>query len=176
MKKSVLALVLLAASFNFAFVSKVFSASTDPAFTEIWAYLMKGEERFLNQNYGITDIGYFAGEIDNFGKLTGVPNRSKIANFNGRIHLVIAQVSNRALTHFALDPQYNIREKLIDDIVKATQNFDGLQIDFELVAPQDREYFYTFLIALKERISPKPLSIAIGARTKYVDDAYEYEK
>ncbi|MDR2708569.1 MAG: hypothetical protein LBC07_01140, partial [Elusimicrobiota bacterium] len=27
-----------------------------------------------------------------------------------------------------------------------------------------------------ERISPKPLSIAIGARTKYVDDAYEYEK
>ena len=145
-------------------------------FDEIWVYLMKGEEQFFKPEYPITDIGYFSAEIDAFGNLVGIPQRAKIKNFAGRTHLVIAQVNNRALTHFAIDPKFPIRAKLIEDIIKAARDFDGLQIDFEVVPKEDRENFYSFLRSLKSRLGRKPLSVAIGARTKYVSDAYEYDK
>ncbi|MDR2860714.1 MAG: hypothetical protein LBV66_02635, partial [Elusimicrobiota bacterium] len=127
-------------------------ADQSVSFNEIWGYLMKGEEKFLSLDYPITDIGYFSAEINSFGNLVGVPNRSKIQDFQGKVHLVVAQVSNRALTHFAIDPRYSVRNKLIEDIVKATEPFDGLQIDFELVPTEDRENFYSFLSVLKNRI------------------------
>ncbi|MDR2772145.1 MAG: glycoside hydrolase [Elusimicrobiota bacterium] len=143
-------------------------------FNEIWAYLMSGEEQFFNVSYPITDLAYFAGEIDNFGKLSKVPKRSTLKNYKGRVHLVIAQVSNRALTHFALSSEFPLRKDLINDIGEAAKDYDGLQIDFELVNVKDKEDFYSFLKALKKKIGKKPLSVAVGARTKYIDDAYEY--
>jgi spore germination protein YaaH len=148
----------------------------DLFFSEVWAYLMEKEESFLKPSYPITDIGYFAAEINYAGKLISVPDRSKIKNFSGRVHLVVAQTNNRSLTHFVLDPSFRLRDKLIDDIVRAIRNYDGLQIDFEQVASADRINFYSFLAELKRRIGGKTLSVALGARTKYLNDAYEYEK
>jgi len=145
-------------------------------FEEIWAYVTTSDENSFKPTYPITDIGYFAAEINSFGKLVNVPNRKKIKGFSGRVHLVVAQVSNRALTHFAIDPSLPIRDVLIEDILKAASSFDGVQIDFEHVAPQDRYNFYSFLFQLKSGLGDKPLSIALGARTKYLDDAYEYAK
>jgi hypothetical protein len=128
-------------------------------FNEIWAYLMYGEEKIFDTKYPITDIGYFAVSLNDFGELLGVPDRSKLIGFNGRVHLVIALVfgGDKAKTHFALDPKFPIRKKLIKDILKATEKFDGLQIDFEQIHERDAENFYSFLEILKKRIGKKLL-------------------
>ncbi len=145
-------------------------------FSEIWAYLMSGEEKAYTSGLPISDIGYFGAGISSFGKLTDVPNRANIRGFNGRVHLVVAQVTNRALTHFCIDPELPIRNQLINDIAAAAVPYDGVQIDFELVPPEDSEHYYSFLSELKARIGRKILSVAIPARTRYVKDAYEYER
>lgn len=163
-----------------AFLLLVFSpllfASSPVEFTEVWAYLLAGEERFLDDLLPITDIGYFGAGLDNFGRLTGVPDRSKISSWQGRVHLVIAEVSNPALSHFCLNPDYGLRMALIQSIADASKDFDGVQIDFEMVADSDREHFISFLKTIKEAIGSKTLSIAIPARTrKRKDDVYDYK-
>ncbi|MDR3049306.1 MAG: glycoside hydrolase [Elusimicrobiota bacterium] len=168
MKKIVLSLF-----FTFISISS-FAQDKTIVFDEIWGYLNTKDEAAVKASYPITDIGYFAAEINSFGKLVSVPNRKAIRNFSGRVHLVVAQVSNRALTHFSIDPSLPIRDILIADIAKAVKFYDGLQIDFEHVPPQDRYNFYSFLAELKKAIGDKPLSVAVGARTRYIDDAYEY--
>lgn len=152
------------------------SAGDAAAFREIWGYLMSGEERFLGPSFPVTDIGYFGAGLDVKGKLIGVPNRERIAGYPGRVHLVVAEVSNKSLTHFSLDPALPIRRALIDDIVEAAEPFDGVQIDFELVLPEDKENFFSFLAEIKERIGQKTFSVAIPARTKVLDDAYNYKR
>ncbi|MDR1748523.1 MAG: glycoside hydrolase, partial [Spirochaetaceae bacterium] len=145
-------------------------------FSEIWAYLMSGEEKTYTPGMPVSDIGYFGAGISSFGKLADVPDRAKIKGFNGRVHLVVAQVTNRALNHFCIDPELPIRNRLIDDIAAAAVPYDGVQIDFELIPPEDRENYYSFLSELKERIGSRILSVAIPARTRYIKDAYEYER
>ena len=143
-------------------------------FAEVWAYLMKGEEAYLSDTYPITDIGYFGAGISMFGKLTGVPDRRKVSSFKGRVHLVVAETSNHALTHFCLDPRYELRDKLIGEIVAASANYDGVQIDFEAVPSQDKALFVDFLAQLKVRLGAKPLSVALPARWRAVNDSYDY--
>ncbi len=151
-------------------------ASAPVSFTEVWGYLMVGEEQSLVSSMPITDVGYFGAGIDNFGKLTGIPDRSKISGWNGRVHLVIAEVSNPALSHFCLDPDYGIRPALIRSIADAAESFDGVQIDFETVAAADRKHYLSFLKAVKASIGSKTLSVALPARTRKIkDDAYDYK-
>ncbi len=143
-------------------------------FREIWAYLMDGEEEYLDFSYPISDIGYFGAGINTFGELIGVPDRLEIAEYTGRVHLVVAD-NSRALTHFCLDPQYPVRDSLLQEIAEASADFDGVQIDFELVSERDREHFFSFLGELKNLVAPKPLSVAIPARTRDISgDPYSY--
>lgn len=153
----------------------VFSASP-VAFTEIWGYLLSGEERYLDKAYPVTDIGYFGAGLSVVGTLTGVPDRSRLGSWEGRAHLVVAEVSNQALTHFCLDPAFNLRYDLVQAIVKASAPYDGVQIDFETVLERDKEHFITFLAAIKAMIGEKTLSVALPARTRKVNDAYDYER
>jgi spore germination protein len=145
-------------------------------FPEIWAYLMNGEEKFLAASYPISDLGYFGAGINTFGKLTLLPDIKKIAFFPGRKHLVIAETGNMALIHFSLDPQFPMREVLIQDIVKASADYDGVQIDFEAIHAFDKENFITFLYRLKDLLGEKTLSVALPARTRTIDEPYDYER
>ena len=157
--------------------SSVLFASTPVEFTEVWAYLLAGEERFLDDSLPITDIGYFGAGLNSFGELVGVPDRAKLARWNGRVHLVIAEVSNPALSHFSLNPEYGIRDGLIQAIAEAAKDFDGVQIDFETVASPDREQYLSFLKAIKASIGDKILSVALPARTKKIkNDVYDYKE
>ncbi len=171
---------LAAAAQSVAAQSAAAPVATAPAaerpmdFAEVWAYLMKGEEAFLSAQYPITDIGYFGAGISMFGKLTGVPDRRKLASFKGRVHLVVAETGNQALTHFCLDPRFELREAIIGEIVAAAAPFDGVQIDFEAVPSADKALFVEFLGRLKERLGGKPLTVALPARWKTVDDSYDY--
>jgi len=145
-------------------------------FAEIWAYVQSGEEASLDPAWPITDVGHFGAMIGNTGKLKGLPVRKKLSHYNGRVHLVIAEISSYALTHFCLDPDYPIRARLLTDIVVAAKGYDGVQIDFETVLQEDTEHYLSFLSSLKKRLGKKTLSVAIPARTRKVIEPYEYRR
>ena len=110
--------VALLAAFALAFLAPRCPAE-EAGFSEIWAYLMAGEEQYLDPSFPITDVCYFCAGISSEGKLGGVPDRARIAAFPGRVHLVVAEVGNYALTNFCLDPEYPLRDRLVMDIVRA---------------------------------------------------------
>ena len=146
-------------------------------YKEIWGYLIYGQEQYYNSELPVTDIGYFNAGLSTFGELVGVPDLKKLPQTDARVHLVVID-SGKALTHFCLDPEYNVRKKLIKSMLEAAKPFDGLQIDFELVSKEDKEHYWSFLRELKKGLGKdKTLSIAIPARTKKLKvDAYDYEE
>jgi hypothetical protein len=146
-------------------------------FPEIWGYLLAGREAALSGDLPLSDIGYFGAEIDSYGKLTNVPNPRNIRNFSGRVHLVAACNSSRALTHFVLMEGSAEREALIADLLAAAGNFDGLQIDFELIPQRDGTAFLSFLAELRTGLGDKMFTIALPARIRPVNnDVFDYRK
>ncbi len=153
--------------------------SARPAFREIWAYLLRGEERELTGVEPVTDIGYFGAGLATDGRIADSLTRPSIVMKDGsrpRVHLVVAELANSALMHFSLDPQYGVRPLLIGDICRLAQGFDGVQVDFEAVARDDADHFFDFLKELKARLPGKTLSVAVPARTEPMADAYDYSR
>ena len=145
------------------------------SFGEIWAYVVAGEESAYKRGLPISDIGYFGAEIDSYGSLTDVPRRQNLSSFPGRVHLVVGCAS-RSLSHFILIPGSRERSALIADLILATANYDGLQIDFELIPARDRDTFHSFLRELRAGLGNKIFTIALPARTRKLDnDVYDYE-
>jgi hypothetical protein len=149
------------------------------SFTEIWGYVVAKREDELDAAFPLSDVCYFGAEIDSYGKLTGVPDRGKLAFFPGRVHLVVA-CNSRGLAHFALEPGSHTRRRLVSDLLEASRNFDGLQIDFELIPSLDGDNFRSFLGELRQGLggkSGKMLTVALPARTRTIpDDVFDYRK
>jgi spore germination protein YaaH len=160
--------------FLLVFIPQSFAGKLE--FGEVWAFLMNGEERFFDPSRPITDIGYFGAGVNSLGKLAGIPDRGRIKQYGGRVHLVVAVVDNYAITHFCLDPQYALRDQLALDIVRGAQLFDGVQIDFESVLPQDYENFYSFLSLLKAGLGEKILGVALPAAVNEKQDCFGYAR
>lgn len=149
----------------------------NPSFAELWAYLMAGEEAFLEPvRNSISDLCYFSAEINAYGELINIPNINKIAGFSGRKHLVLAETGNYTLTHLCLDPSYPIRDRLIKSIAEAAKPYDGVQIDFEAIPQRNRGDFIEFLGLLKASIGEKTLSVALPARLSLATDVLSYAK
>jgi len=145
-------------------------------FREVWAYVVTGREAALKPNLPITDIGWFGAEVNSYGTLVEVPNRKKLPAFNGRVHLVVA-CNGRALSHFVLMPGSKERKNLIADLLSASDNFDGLQIDFEHVPAKDGDAFLSFLTELRAGLKNKMFTVALPARTRRIaDDVYDYAR
>ena len=151
-----------------------------PVFREVWAYLLRGEEKELTGSEPITDLCYFGASLARNGRIDDAVARPAIVLKDGlrpAIHLVIAELSNDALMHFSLDPAYGVRPLLIQDICRAGESFDGVQIDFEAVSRDDAEFFFDFLKELRVRLpAGKELSVAVPARTELTSDAYDYSR
>lgn len=147
-------------------------------FKELWGYLMKGEENELAGTEPLSDICYFGVPITPKGVLAAVPAPPVLPGAlraRARLHIVITELSNPALAHFCLNPSLPYRKRLAGDIVRAAENFDGVQIDFESVPADDAKYFHDFLGELKKGLpASKTLSVAVPARRKSVSDAYDY--
>ena len=138
-------------------------------FREIWGYVMIGEEKSLPAQPPITDLGYFVNAVNNFSEFVPVPNRQeRFPNFNGRIHIV-SSVDSKAQTHLLLDPKLPLRNKIIKQLVHESKDYDGVQIDWELVMKDDDENFWSFLKTLKKKLKGKMLTVAIPARTKTLE-------
>ena len=146
------------------------------AFPEIWGYVIVGQEAALRRGLPITDVGYFGAEVDIYGKLSKVPNRNNLSAFRGRVHLTVT-CGNYALTYFALMPGSPQRRELIADLIAATQNFDGLNIDFENIPERSGEAFLSFLAELKHGLPDKILSVCLYGRVRtFANDVYDYAK
>ncbi|MDR0315621.1 MAG: glycoside hydrolase [Treponema sp.] len=146
------------------------------AFGEIWAYVVAGREAALIPGLPISDIGYFGADIGIYGALIDVPERHNLPAFSGRVHMVV-KCDSRSLSHFTLIPGSAERKALIADLLAATRNFDGLQIDFENVPLRAAEPFLSFLAELRAGLGNKMFTIALPARNRKInDDIYDYEK
>jgi spore germination protein len=148
----------------------------EPGFSEIWAYLLTGEERFLGPTLPVSDVAYFGAGLSPEGRLVGVPDPTRLAEYSGRVHLVVSETGNYALTHFCLDPDFPLRDALVEEIAVAAEGFDGVQIDFEAVRSVDCDLFFYFLCVLKQRLGVKALSVALPARTDEAQDRWGYER
>jgi hypothetical protein len=144
------------------------------AFTEVWAYLVDGREKSLRAGYPISDVVYFGAEIDSYGQLSGVPQRKKITGYHGRVHLAL-KCDSAGLTHFVLQPGSESRSNLINQLIAASKDYDGINIDLELVPARDGEHFLAFLAELRSRLAGKTLSAALPARTTS-GGVYDYKR
>lgn len=142
---------------------------------EAWAYVSQDELASFRANLPITDLAVFCAEIDSRAELVRVPDRARIKAPGVRVHLVLAEVSNFASTHFALNPDYPKRDKLVADLARAAAGYDGVQVDFEAVARRDLPSFYAFLRSLKSALGGKALSVAVPARTSKKEEYFDYE-
>jgi hypothetical protein len=143
-------------------------------FSEIWGYVMKGRENELNYDSPLSDIGYFAAEVNCYGEITDVPDRTKFNSFSGRIHIVTS-CDSRGLTHFILLKDSVARTNLINSLAALVSVYDGIQIDYELVPQKDGDAYLSFLKELKKKLGAKTLSVAVPARTRTIsDDVYQY--
>ncbi len=144
-------------------------------FNEIWGYIMiKNEDRF-SKEFPVSDIGYFVKAVDTYSRLEDVPAKEEhFADFTGRVHLV-SSADSKAQTHLLLT-QKDVRDQIVEDLIKASETYDGLQIDWELVPAKDKDAYLEFLTILKEKLGQKCLSVAVPARVKTLNtDAYDYE-
>ena len=143
-------------------------------FSEVWGYVMAKREDEFDYDMPITDIGYFSADVNAYGELEVLNLGDNFAAFSGRVHLV-STCESRSLTHFVLDPSYPVRDRLIKSLIAASANYDGLQIDYELVPARDGKNFLEFLSLLKKGLNGKILSVAIPARVKTIKgDVYSY--
>ena len=158
--------------------------SSEPSyrFNEIWAYLMKGEEIFYEERLPghtgpITDLCYFSARVNQIGRLDQVINRpvfQRPCAKVDRIHLVISAPASRTLMYFCLFRDIQTREALIQDIVRLGGPFDGIQVDFEAIRPEERSSYLVFLSTLKKRLGSRVLSVAVPARQREMNDAFDY--
>ncbi len=135
-------------------------------FQEVWAYLMKGEEAKITGRETLTDVLYFGCSVNRDGRLRG-STAAPALPFTGDapgIHLVVFNLSDPTLLHFCLDKNGTARELLLGDIVAASENFAGIQIDFESLHPDDRQGYLDFLADLKKQMPERTLSVAVPVR------------
>ncbi len=144
---------------------------------ESWGYVMKARKDEYNPDMPLTDVCYFAAEINQYGELVGVPSRSSLNVGKARCHLVVI-CESKSLTHLVLEPKFGVRNKLIREIAKAGAQYDGVQIDFELVPPRDRKNFIYFLSDLRYSLGKNQwFSVCVPARFKLLtEDVYPYEE
>lgn len=144
-------------------------------FREVWGYVMNGREHEFSVKYPITDVGYFVDAVNIWSEQGPVPVRDKFfKNYTGRVHLVTSCDSS-SQTHLLLDPNLPLRNRIITQLVEASKTYDGLQVDWELVKKRDKQNFLEFLKILKRKLGNKPLTVAIPARTKTLqNDQYDY--
>lgn len=146
------------------------------SFNEVWAYLMKGEEREYGGDEPITDLCYFSAELDYKGGLVCPPYPSGLTRKkNQRLHIVLANINDKALTHFILNPNLKYRQRIIDGLRDMSVKYDGVQIDLESVHPDDRTRFCAFLKDVKSAIGSKVLSVAVPAYTADRNTGFDYQ-
>jgi spore germination protein len=146
-------------------------------FHEVWGYLMKGEEKEITGREPFTDVLYFGVTLNEEGRIVGSSDRPDL-NFKDkkpRMHLVVYKHSDPSLLHICLTKNHPARNNLIEGIATCSAQFDGIQLDFETLRPDDGLALLDLLSEIRHRVPDKILSVAVPARVKKLEnDAYDY--
>ncbi len=155
---------------------KKFQKYSTLSFSEIWGYVMTDREDSFSPVFPVTDVGYFWKAVDQYGNIPEPPPRAKFfQDYAGRVHFV-SSCDSRGQTHLLLSTK-ELQKKIISQLIKASETYDGLQIDWELVPVNDDMVFYDFLKTLKKKLKGKMLTVAIPARLKTLEkDPYDYAR
>lgn len=155
-------------------------AYSEPAvpmnFHEVWAYHLDGQHGNYKPGLPITDLAVFGAGIGSSGELVGVSKNPRPPGFMGKIHLVVAEVTSPLAVHVTVNPELPLRKNFLEALVRASDAFDGLQIDYEKVLEKDRENFYSFLAELKSLLKDKTLSVAVPALTSDNSRIWDYRR
>ncbi len=167
---------LLTLSLVLMMVTLPVMASEPLQFAETWGYVSMSRAGEYDDSVPLTDVLYFAADVNCYGELISVPKITTLKVTGKRRHLVFI-CDSKSLTHFVLNPRYDVRESIISQLVTAVQPFDGLNIDMEQVPARDGEDFLSFVQELRQRLPDKILSVCVPARTRAVaDDVYPYDR
>ncbi|WP_377565369.1 S-layer homology domain-containing protein [Paenibacillus chungangensis] len=103
--------------------------------------------------------------LDETGTITDATDKELISwatNNNKAIWPMVGNRSHQETTHFILT-NTAARNKMIDQLVEMvrTYDLDGLNIDFENVAPKDRQSYTTFITLLAERLHAQGAVLSI---------------
>ena len=144
-------------------------------FREVWGYVVSGREGEFRPDMPITDLVYFSADVNCYGEFDSIPKASVFKDFKGRKHLSVT-CQSRSLTHFVLDPQYGVVNKMIATLTAAAKDYDGINIDFELIPKRDVKNFRDFVRKLRRSLGEVQwLTIAVPARTRTLEnDAFDY--
>jgi spore germination protein len=153
---------------------------TTPYFKEVWAYVMKGEENWLQPEKPVTDVAYFSFVVNEIGRLNPSLNIDLIkkrAPPSARVHCVISAPGSKTLMYFCLFKDLETRRGLIEDVLRFSSAFDGVQIDFEAIRAEEADAYVSFLQEIKEQLpAEKILSVALPARTYEAKDGFPYQR
>jgi len=150
-------------------------------FNETWSFVLQWHEDEYNAEMPISDLCYYYTDINCYGELIDIPDRSKLKVKEGtRVHFGMCCQST-SLTHFVICPEYGLRDKIVKAIVKAAKDFDGIQLDFEYVPRRDKKQYLDFVKAIRaeQNIQSKGqmLSVCVPGRYKISDyDIYPYKE
>ena len=149
-------------------------------FNEVWAYVYRNEERGLREKLPITDVAYFSSPVNETGRVSQTIDskllRQRLPKAT-RIHLVISAPYNRSLMYWCLDKDRETRAALIQDVVRVSADYDGVQIDFESIRPQEGQAYVSFLRDLRKQLpADRILSVALPARVRDMQDGYRYKE
>lgn len=152
-------------------------------FKESWGYVSASRSSEYNSSIPVTDVCLFAADFNCYGELIDVPRRSliKIPEY-ARCHLVVI-CDSKSLTHFVISSEYDVRKRAIKQIVETAKDYDGLQLDFELIPARDGPEYLSFVQELKNELNKrygknnKMYSICVPARMRLLtDDLFPYAK
>lgn len=140
-------------------------------FTIMPYYYMPARNELSSNADLFTDVAFRWFKTDAAGTLSyeykdDYPGMMALANAKGlRTHASVVLMGSEPL-HQLLASGEN-RSRLIGNLMDRVNNegYDGVNIDFELMAAADADLFTTFLRELKTSLGAKTLSVAVFART-----------
>ena len=123
----------------------------------------------------LTYLSLFSYRVNEDGTFTSPPNDQSIITVarQGRVGPLMVITNFRGgtfdtpLAHTILT-NMNIQERLITNILQTlrSKNFSGVNVDFERVAPADRDLYTAFLRRLRDRIKPAGFSLSTALAPK----------
>lgn len=173
--KHFLFLIIISTQFFFLSANGKKDAATKPlVFEETWGYVTMGNVDAYRDDMPLTDVCYFAADVNCYGELIDIPDINKIPVTGKRRHMTFI-CDSKSLTHFILSPEYFIRAGIIEQLIKAVEPFEGLNIDLEQVPLRDRNIFLSFVAELKSRLPGKIISVCVPGRTRRLrDEVFPY--
>ena len=158
-------------------------ATSDPGDTSAWNSLITAKNQ-------LTGIVPFLFTVDSYGNISGendwkVVNQAKQAGQTtlALVHNIAGNWFDTGVAHNLLSRQVN-RTRAVTNIVKIIQEYgyNGVNIDFESIAPADRPYLTTFVRELSWALRPKGYLLTLSIPAKTGDDptnkwsgAYDYK-